>query len=388
MDITKTGLSLDLLQDKINDNIGYLKDILGSDFTVRPEGVIDNIIVSISIMQYLIDSEFAYLIKQYDPMTADGKYLDALYRRTGLFRREAAPSTFTLRIQTESSCSIQAGSLVISDLKEANLFVNSEDIIFDELLIQDVAFESVISDNINVPPVSSLKILESPQDLIFNIAGEPVNVNLGRSVESDDEFRKRFLDLKNIIKRGTKNSVIKTLSAYVEDISHLAIYDANSDENIPAGAIEIVAKPSVSDEIFANAIFAAIPVGIKLSGNTTVTVSSSEGQDIPVTYYKAINVPIQIKAVIKRKPNTYQNAVFNSVKERLVDFFDTNIFGLMSTVGSSIFIVPIQEVNGVDAVVSIGIKRVGNGFEYSEILNFSKYEIPVFSFENIELIDE
>ncbi len=387
MEITEKGLSLELLQDNIDKNIEYLNNILGDDFTIRAEGVIDNIIVSISLMQYLIISEFSYLIKQFDPMTAEGIYLDALYQRVGLFRKKEAPTKFSLKIKSFSAGVVPAGSIVISDIKEEFLFVNSFDIDFNDGLIQNAIFESVINEDLSISSSDDLVIIEMPDGFSLTIDGEPFDIVVGNSEESDYEFRKRFLNLKNITKRGTRNAVIETLSKCVNDISQLAIYDSNTDENLPAGAVEIVAKPSVTDEIFAKTIYSSIPAGIELVGNTAVDTYSSEGQCVSINFYKAIDIPVEIRIVIKRKSNTYKNTVFAAIKNKLTEFFNSTSFGLKAVVSAAIFTISIQEADGVDAVSDIKLRRSEES-GYSSILNFSKYEIPYFCADMVDIVDE
>ena len=94
MEINNQGLSLSDLNDLLDSKEDQLKQIFGADFYIRPEGVIDNIVTSVSFLEMLFENECAHLVKQFDPETADSEFLDNLYERIGLKRTGETYTSF------------------------------------------------------------------------------------------------------------------------------------------------------------------------------------------------------------------------------------------------------------------------------------------------------
>lgn len=384
MEINNQGLSLSDLNDLLDSKEDQLKQIFGADFYIRPEGVIDNIVTSVSFLEMLFENECAHLVKQFDPETADSEFLDNLYERIGLKRTGETYTSFYKEILGLAGLTVSEQSLKIRHQTSGMLFVNNESFEFDSTGKANVLFECVYAGATSVGTIDQFYIEESPNQLISIGTAPASDIVIGEEEESDCSFRDRFHNSKNSAAKCSRNSVINNLLAYVNDISYLKVLDGNSDESIPAGKIKIIAKPNTEDQTFANAIKETVPGGVGFLGNTSVSLPLSNGQSWSVAFEKAADVPVVLSAALKVRSGYYSNTVFNNVRKNIISYLQERVFGLNSTVYATEFIIPILEVDGVEAVTDIKVKRSSDA-DYSSSVNNSITEIPVFSESNILL---
>ena len=89
MNIDGKGYTLDNLDDLLNAFENLLRGKYGDDFYIKAEGVVDNIFTSVSFQMMSLEDKIAFLIKQFDPETAEGEFQDALYERLLCYRIKA-----------------------------------------------------------------------------------------------------------------------------------------------------------------------------------------------------------------------------------------------------------------------------------------------------------
>ena len=99
MQIDKDGLKLSKAEEIFQIWEKRLQKKFGADFYIKPEGVIDNIAFSFIWMEMSLQEQIAFLAKQFDPETAEGKWQDALYQRIGIKRMAAQTTLFTKKIK-------------------------------------------------------------------------------------------------------------------------------------------------------------------------------------------------------------------------------------------------------------------------------------------------
>ncbi len=378
MNIDNTGLSLDPLKTKLSEKKENLKCIYGSDFNIKPEGVIDNFAVVIALLENKLEKNLVYLTKQFDPETAEGKYQDALYKRLGLIRIAAQPTTFFMNVAGTPLSSVCAGALTIRTTFSKEQFINSEDFTFDVSGCAVVNFQCEIEGAVSVSLTDSFEIVESPDEVAGLVSGSVSDIVTGSGQESDAAFRERFHNSKSVNARGSRNAVIKNLSQYVNNTAFLKIYDGNSDSSIPPGRVFIVAKHNTTDEVFARGIMDTVMYGVDFLGETSVTLTDKYGIEEEIRFQNAEDVPLDLSAALKIRSGYYNNTVFNNVRKKIISYIENRVFGLESTVYATEFIVPILEVDGVEAVTGIKVKR-SSDMDYSESISVSRIEIPAFS---------
>lgn len=384
MKINKQGLSLSNLNDLLENKEEQLSQIFGADFYIKPEGVIDNIATSLSFLEILFENSCSHLVKQFDPETADSEYLDDLYERIGLQRNENTKTRFTIEFIGNPGLQVAAGSLQIRMLSSGFLFSNSESFQFDSDGKAAVLFECLYPGIVSVNPDDDFELETVPDSSISAASSAVLNIITGVEQETDYSLRQRFHNVRNTSEKCSRNAVIKNLSAYVDDISFLKVLDGNSDSSIQPGKILIIAKPNTDDQTFLNAINETVPGGVGFLGNTSITLTLSNGQDWFAAYQKADDVQIYLSVVLKVRSGYYSNTVFANVRKNILAYLNERIFGLNSTVYATEFIIPILEVDGVEAVTDIKVKR-SSETSYSSSVSTLRNEIPVFSESNINI---
>ncbi len=384
MKINKQGLSLSNLNDLLENKEEQLSQIFGADFYIKPEGVVDNIATSLSFLEILFENSCSHLVKQFDPETADSEYLDDLYERIGLQRNENTKTRFTIEFIGNPGLQVAAGSLQIRMLSSGVLFSNSESFQFDSDGKAAVLFECLYPGIVSVNPDDDFELETVPDSSISAASSAVLNIITGVEQETDYSLRQRFHNVRNTSEKCSRNAVIKNLSAYVDDISFLKVLDGNSDSSIQPGKILIIAKPNTDDQTFLNAINETVPGGVGFLGNTSITLTLSNGQDWFAAYEKADDVQIYLSVVLKVRSGYYSNTVFANVRKNILAYLNERIFGLNSTVYATEFIIPILEVDGVEAVTDIKVKR-SSETSYSSSVSTLRNEIPVFSESNINI---
>lgn len=125
MKIDEKGTELSTLNDILNAYELQLQSKYGSDFYIKPEGVIDNIASSAGFMEMSLQEQIAFLTKQFDPETAEDCWQDALYERIGVYRIEAEATIFTKKILGTPGYTAEVESVTIRQESSGDEFVNS-----------------------------------------------------------------------------------------------------------------------------------------------------------------------------------------------------------------------------------------------------------------------
>ena len=378
MEINKDGAIIAPLYDYLSKKTDKTKEQFDENFYIKPEGVIDNILTSLAFMEYYIQEQIMFLLKQFDPETAEREYQDGLYERVGLYRSSATKTTFKKKLLAEADTFIPANSVTIKSSETDEEFTNSESLTTDSSGIGEMSFEAVIPGHTEVRAEESFILAECPQTIIELSNEEAYDISLGENEETDSEFKTRFHELKNYRAKCSRNAIIHNLCDYVEHKNYLNVIDGNTDPLIDAGYIKVIAKPSVSDEEFAKAILENVLCGIKFLGNTAVSVPLSNGTNLEVKFQKASDIGINLSGEIKIKSGFFANTVIEQVKENILNYAQTRIYGLGATIYATEFVLPILDTEGVEAVTSISVKNFSDA-EYSANTELAADELPLFS---------
>lgn len=384
MQIDNQGITLDTIQDIISADETQLQGTYGANFYIKPEGVIDSIFASAAFMEMDNQDQLAFLVKQFDPETAEGIWQDALYERIGVERLAAEPTRFNLRVVGTNGFSGVAGDITIrSDLTNEE-FTNTDDYTLDTNGAT-LTFECVVPGATVVQTAETFKIVEAPNDVTGLATSGNTSIDIGRNRETDDEFRARFRQSKALDSKATRNANYANLLKYVDNENYLSIYDKKNDNTMAAGTIEIVAKHNTTDENFANAIFNTVADGIDFIGNTSVTLQDASNQNVEIKFNNATETPIEFNITANIKTGYVQQTVFDNAKQSIINYVNnTHIFGLGSKIFATEFIVPLLNTEGISAVTDIEIKKTGDA-DYTDILTLTKYQVPTFDVSNITI---
>ena len=388
MQIDDQGFEMTDLDELLSDYQNELKTRYGNDFTIKPEGVIDNIAVSNCHLNMKLEEQIAFLLKQFDPETAEGEWQDALYERIGIYRLQPQKTTFNCKIHGTPSLVCQSGTITIRSKTDNNEFENAAEFTITEDGSTIVAFQCVTEGPVEVNNTDEFTIITAPDGITSVVCAEDIKLSIGRDEESDKEFRERFHNSKALNAKATRNANLANLSKYVDNIAFLKIIDKKSDDSLKPGYLKIITRHNTTDEIFANAIFDTVADGIEYLGDTEVTVYDKSGRPEIVRFQKAEEVNINIMADVKVRSGYYPNTVFNKAKENILNYIKERVFGLESTIYATEFIVPILETDGVEAVQNIKVKRSDADVEYLDNVSLTREQIPIFAAERIILNED
>ena len=385
MNIDETGFSTIPVNKILSLFVETLKNKYGSDFSIQAEGVIDNIALATCSLYDDLQVEFAKLALQFDPESATGKYQDALYERIGVTRLEAQKSTFVLKVQGAANLTCSAGSMTIRSQSDNNEFENISEFTTDDDGIALVDFQCVIDGAIEVKPTDEFLIVTAPDGITSVVQADDLQFSIGRERESDNEFRIRFRNSKALNAKATHNACMANLSKYVDNIAFLKIIDKKVDDTFEPGNVKVIAYHNTTDNIFAQAIYETIGMGINLLGDTEITVYDAYNQPVVIRFKNAEEIELSITAQVKVRSGYYANTVFNKAKENILKYIDERVFGLESIVYATEFIIPILETDGVEAVQSIKVKRTGMDEDYQDNVALTREQVPIFATERIVL---
>ena len=385
MKIDENGLNIDTFRNIVDEMENELKSFYGNDFTIRPEGVIDNFISTFSILTLKLQEQIADLSNQYDPETAEEEWQDALYERIGVTRLEAQKSTFVLKVQGAANLVCSAGSMTIRSQSDNNEFENISEFTTDDDGVALVDFQCVIDGAIEVKSTDEFQIVTAPDGITSVLQADDLQFSIGRERESDNEFRIRFRNSKALNAKATRNACLANLSKYVDNIAFLNIIDKNVDDTFAPGTIKIIVHHNTTDNIFASAILDTVALGIQYLGDTSVTLTDTSGKNIVVKFQNADEIELSITAEVKVRNGYYANTVFNKAKENILKYIEERVFGLESIVYATEFIIPILETDGVEAVQSIKVKRDGIDEDYQDNVSLTREQVPIFATERIVL---
>ncbi len=387
MNIDENGYTLSTLRGIIKELETYFRKKFGSNFYIKPEGVIDNIACAIAMLVMNLQDEIAFLAKQFDPETAEGKWQDALYERIGIKRIEAQSTVFTKKIKGTGGYSGAAKSITIRSTSTSEEFTNTKEYLIEEDGTVKVQFECLTEGSIEVNAGETFTIVEAPNEVTEITSEDAADIAIGRDRESDKDFRTRFRNSKSQNAKATYNANMANLLKYVDDIAYLQMYDKKKDNTMEAGTIRIIAKHNTTDEIFAQAIMDTVALGPELLGDTTVIVKDASGEDVPISWKNADEIPVEITGKIKIRTGYYPNTVMSNVKQKIMEYIEKRIYGLASKIYATEFIVPMLETDGVEAVTEVEVKRTTDA-EYSENISMTREQVPVFALERITLTQD
>lgn len=384
MKIDKEGYTLSSLDEIFKTYETNLQSKYGSDFYIKPEGVIDNIVNSSALMEMALQEQIAFLAKQFDPETAEDNWQDALYERVAVKRIAPSATVFTKKLKGPAGYSGSAQSITIRSTISNDEFVNTSDFLVEDDGTVDLEFECVVLGAVNVNSGETFTIVDAPNEITEISEEDATQIAIGRERESDSDFRVRFRNSKAQNAKATRNANIANLLQHVDNQAFLKIYDKKTDNTMAAGTLLIIAKHNTTDEIFAQAIFDTVVDGLDLLGDTSVLVKDSEGQDVTITWKNADELSMDITGTLKIRDGYYPNTVMANVKQNILAYIEKRVYGLESIIYATEFIIPMLEVDGVEAVTGVQVKKTSES-DFADSVSLSREEVPVFALERITL---
>lgn len=196
-------------------------------------------------------------------------------------------------------------------------------------------------------PAGTLTTIASPRSGWDSVTN-PVSANEGQYRETDEELRVRFKNAKEANAKGTIDAIFSNLSN-LQGVDDVQVYENDTESTdangLPPKSFSVVILGGNSQTI-AETIWEVKPAGIATYGNTTVTISDTQGIPHDINFSRPEEVDIYIDVTISQAENQSVPAnVETQILDALEQYFEDN-FSVGDDVIYSRLYVPIQSIEG------------------------------------------
>ena len=291
----------------LNDEISFDKDeAVGIGFTVRelyPE----------RDYSILFKKPGAIGFSEIKITTSASTNVDDVFERFENVVRDQFPSLKTYRL--EDNLFIQSVDPFVEFLFEVDSKISyNYQVLLAAATSQEVgAFEV---------PVGVLNTISTPNYGWIAVTN-PVEATLGRLVETDEELRTRFRDIKFDRSVNLIESLYSALYA-LQGVNNLIIYENDTDvedaKGLPPHSFLVLIDGANPDDI-ARAIWQNRPTGILSFGNTTVSIKDSYGYDRDIRFSRPEVVDVYVELSLTTNDLFPQDG-YDKIKDALVDYIN------------------------------------------------------------------
>lgn len=391
MIINKNGFTLSTLKEYLATWQNKLREVFGNDFVIKKEGVVDNIATASSLSAMDLENQIAFLIKQMNPLTAEGEWQDKLYYLIGLTRRQATYTIVSRTCEGTPNTVIPAGSLMIENAGTKDQFRNNDPINIGENGKGLGSFTAEESGAIDLSEDATINIVT----LLANLSGvyyEEGNViNIGKDYETDQEFRERWLLTSSTAGANTEDGLRKALLELVNTKSDLKIFENRTNQTVDGlepHTQRIVINSAYDDETIAQTIFDKLVDGnmAGLQGSISITVSDSEGQTETIKFDRAAVQDIYLKVRVSIRSGVSLATAQTNIKENIMKYISNHSFDMGSKIFANMFASSVYEVDGVTGISELKIS--GNGSSWVDVIQLTETQVPNFDSTRIQVYED
>ena len=388
-----SGFSADstsIIRQSIVDDWTAIFDDENATLNTGSESPAGQIIDSLSVLVTGKDSEFLNLANQFNPLTADGIFQDALGAIYFLTRKVATSTVVSCTCTGLQGTTIPAGSIIqntdgikLSSLGAATIGAGGT---------VDVEFACVDSGAIDIGAGTCTKIVTviAGWDTVTNAAaGTP-----GSLIEGRADFEKRRY---NSVAANAHGSAAALQGAVyqVDGVLDCLVLENKTDSTVTKQGVSLISHSVAvcvyggeNDDI-AETIYNKLDAGCGTNGNTDITFTSADGV---VNNYKIVRpsaTPLYISVTINKTAQTpstvtqdIKNAIINDANGSDTNSGNTRI-GVGQTIYASRFTVAIVKTAGVNDLESVYIGTSASPTGNSVTMDAD--EEPVITAANIEV---
>lgn len=335
------------------------------------------------------DSEVLFMSQQFNPLTAEGVWQDALAQIYFLTRKVEEPTLVGCLCTGLSGTAIARGALVKSDVDDMQFVcVSGGSIPQSGKIMLDFAAKSTGPLPVSANTVTKIVTVTPGWDTVNNpAAGSP-----GRDAETRAEFEQRRYASVAKNAHGTVAAIYGALADLV-GVLDLVVLENTGNEPIVKAGVTIPGHSIYSsiaggeDTDIAGVLYAKKDAGCGTAGNTTIFHAATDILGEPTYAYKIERpdpLPFGVQVNIRLTPTTPASIV-QDVKKIIVANFggaDGNIrVKIASTVYASRFYAPAVQA-GVQDLVSVKIVAPTGGAWLDEI-TVRADQVPVISDDDV-----
>lgn len=391
MIINKNGFTLSTLKEYLATWQNKLREVFGNDFVIKKEGVVDNIATASSLSAMDLENQIAFLIKQMNPLTAEGEWQDKLYYLIGLTRRQATYTIVSRTCEGTPNTVIPAGSLMIENAGTKDQFRNNDPINIGENGKGLGSFTAEESGAIDLPEDAAINIV-TPLANLSGVYYEEGNViNIGKDYETDQEFRERWLLTSSTAGANTEDGLRKALLELVNTKSNLKIFENRTNQTVDGlepHTQRIVINSAYDDETIAQTIFDKLVDGnmAGLQGSISITVSDSEGQTETIKFDRVAVQDIYLKVRVSIRSGVSLATAQINIKENIMKYISNHSFDMGSKIFANMFASSVYEVDGVTGISELKISD--NGSSWVDVIQLTETQVPNFDSTRIQVYED
>lgn len=358
----------------------------GSDYTIKKEGVVDNILSTTSNAMISLEDKIAYALKNRNPYTAEGQYQDNLYAEIGLTRNYATNTVVTRTIEGTTGTTIGINELVFKTAQDDEFYLNTPVTIGESGKVIG-SFTAYQAGSIACPTDSNLTIVSAPLGINGVYYSEGNITTIGDDYEDDSEFRLRWIATNSVKGGNTEGGMYAALlplcgnskkNLFIRQNRATQVYD-----DFGLHTMNIILKSAESDNTIANTIFDNLMDGVGLYGDIEVTVKDLSEEDVIISFDRAESVRIYFNIEIVLKENYILAQVRDSIKKAIVDNFD---YAMGEKIIANDFYQYINDIEGIDYVTTLEVSL--DGISYSQTINIDYNEYGTVSLEDIDVAED
>ena len=390
MQIDSTGF----IKATLDNYLEYMTSVIqsegtfGADYTIKKEGVVDNILATVSNAFINLEDKFAFALKQINPYTAEGQWQDELYALIGLTRNYATNTVVTRTIEGNEGTNIDVNELVFETSQGDQFYLNTAVTIGASGKVVG-SFTAYESGSIACDEENNLTIISAPVGVLGVYFAEGNETTIGDDYEDDTEFRQRWLETKSIKGGNTEGGMYSALLPLCNNSNkNISIRQNRSTQKyleFPLHTMQIIVKSSESDETIANTIFNSLTDGVGLYGDIDVVVKDLSDEDVTISFSRAIPVSVYFNVEIVLKDNYVLAQVRDNVKRAIVNNFD---YAMGERIIANDFYEYINKVEGVDYVTTLLVTTGESNVPYSPTLTMEYNEYGTVSLSDITVTED
>lgn len=378
MIINSSGVTKAEITDYLDFWTSKMQEVFGADFSIKKEGIIDNIATAGSLTCMALEDVMMYLVKQMNPYTAESEFQDALYALVGLERQYATFTKVTRTIEGTAGTVCDVGSIRFKNSSTDDIFELNTSVTIGVNGKAVGSFTAIELGAIDLPSTALLNIIDAPEGItgVYYTAGNVTDI--GKDYEDDSAFRIRWIATNSVKGGNTEGGMYAALLPLCNnDRKNLVIRQnrATQDYNdFGLHTMNIVLKSAESDTTIANAIFDNLMDGVGLYGTTSVTVKDLSDENVTIYFDRATSVMIYFNVELVLKDNFILSQVVNQVKQAIADNFN---YAMGERIVANDFYQYINAIEGVDYVTTLEIKTGESGDIYGQtkIMDYNEYGI-------------
>lgn len=366
IEVNGSGINIKPTEERRTAVQNLISEITGQPSTNFGVNTTDGqyVITGLVVQDWVLDYCTNYLTAMNDPALAQGIWQDSLYAYNNLIRIGATYTEVSINVQT-SKASIALNGLDSRNREELGTYTpfgvtDGNGVVFYLKNTTTIPTASttlltfVCSTTGEIKPeIHTLNIPIPIIDGVVSVDNPAPAFPIGRSEETDGQFRNRFYKALN-----TKTGGVSNLEYALSNIT--GVVDVKIDENVssstngfgtPPHSVNIVVNGGTDSDV-ANAIYENLSAGCGMKGATSFVIVGKDGVSRTINFDRPNQVLIWVKIVLSSPAGA-------DLSKKIADAVVENVsFGIDQTASSSAFYSTIDQVLKANSAYS-GIIPIG-----------------------------